>query len=126
MLTVYLMPTDEELFKKYNPELQQRSLERREERLAEFDEWLTNLKRQSKINKPSTFPFPARYTNMLLTKQSGLSKKKRPRLPAKPSLKTNGVLLPSSKPSAKPCAKRLPSSQVRTPHKPATRTGIRS
>ncbi|EPE04647.1 assembly factor cbp4 [Ophiostoma piceae UAMH 11346] len=52
MLTIYLMPTDEELFKKYNPELQQRSLERREERLAEFDEWLTNLKRQSKINKP--------------------------------------------------------------------------
>lgn len=52
MLTVYLMPTDEELFKKYNPELQKRSLERREERLAEFDEWLANLKRQSKINKP--------------------------------------------------------------------------
>jgi hypothetical protein len=54
MLTVYVMPTDEELFQKYNPELQKRSLERREERQAEFNEWLQNLKRQSMSNKPST------------------------------------------------------------------------
>ncbi|OAA62426.1 cbp4 domain containing protein [Niveomyces insectorum RCEF 264] len=52
MLTMYLMPTDEELFKKYNPELQKRSLERREERQQEFNDWVANLKRQSKINKP--------------------------------------------------------------------------
>ncbi|KAL1892888.1 Assembly factor cbp4 [Sporothrix stenoceras] len=52
MLTVYVMPTDEELFQRYNPELQKRSLERREERQAEFNEWLQNLKRQSQSNKP--------------------------------------------------------------------------
>ena len=55
MLTVYVMPTDEELFQKYNPELQKRSLERREERTTEFNEWLQNLKRQSRSNKPSTY-----------------------------------------------------------------------
>ncbi|ERS99577.1 hypothetical protein HMPREF1624_04782 [Sporothrix schenckii ATCC 58251] len=52
MLTVYVMPTDEELFQRYNPELQKRSLDRREERQAEFNEWLQNLKRQSRSNKP--------------------------------------------------------------------------
>ncbi|CAK7562904.1 MAG: Assembly factor cbp4 [Sporothrix epigloea] len=52
MLTMYVMPTDEELFQKYNPDLQKRSLERREERQAEFNDWLQNLKRQSQINKP--------------------------------------------------------------------------
>ncbi|KIH94654.1 assembly factor cbp4 [Sporothrix brasiliensis 5110] len=52
MLTVYVMPTDEELFQRYNPELQKRSLDRREERQAEFNEWLQNLKRQSMSNKP--------------------------------------------------------------------------
>ncbi|CAK7202490.1 Assembly factor cbp4 [Sporothrix eucalyptigena] len=52
MLTVYVMPTDEELFQRYNPELQKRSLERREERLSEFNDWLQNLKRQSQSNKP--------------------------------------------------------------------------
>lgn len=56
MLTMYVMPTDEELFQKYNPDLQKRSLERREERQAEFNDWLQNLKRQSQINKPSTCP----------------------------------------------------------------------
>ncbi|CAK7245367.1 MAG: Assembly factor cbp4 [Sporothrix thermara] len=52
MLTVYVMPTDEELFQRYNPELQKRSLERREERQAEFNEWLQTLRRQSQSNKP--------------------------------------------------------------------------
>lgn len=55
MLTVYVMPTDEELFQRYNPELQKRSLERREERTAEFNEWLQNLKRQSQSSKPSMY-----------------------------------------------------------------------
>ena len=58
MLTVYVMPTDEELFQRYNPELQKRSLERREERQAEFNEWLQTLRRQSQSNKPSASSLP--------------------------------------------------------------------
>lgn len=52
MLTMYVMPTDEELFKKYNPELQKRSLERRAERQQEINDWVENLKRQSRSKKP--------------------------------------------------------------------------
>lgn len=56
MLTMYVMPTDEELFKKYNPELQKRSLERRAERQQEINDWVENLKRQSRSKKPSKCP----------------------------------------------------------------------
>lgn len=49
------MPTDEELFKRYNPELQKKSLEGREKRQQEFDEFVTKLKEQSRSNKPSKF-----------------------------------------------------------------------
>jgi hypothetical protein len=49
------MPTDEELFQRYNPELQKRSLERRDERQQEFDDFVTKLKAQSKSNKPSAY-----------------------------------------------------------------------
>ena len=52
-LTYWLTPTDEELFQKYNPELQKRSLEGRYERQKEFDDFVVNLKRLSKSNKPS-------------------------------------------------------------------------
>jgi hypothetical protein len=49
-----VQPTDEELFQKYNPELQKRSLERRFERQQEFDDFVTRLKEYSKSDKPST------------------------------------------------------------------------
>ncbi|KAK1758651.1 Assembly factor cbp-4 [Echria macrotheca] len=51
-VTMWLTPTDEELFKKYNPELQKRSLDRRYERQKEFDDFVTKLKEQSKSSKP--------------------------------------------------------------------------
>lgn len=53
--TRWVQPTDEELFQKYNPELQKRSLERRVERQQEFDDFVTKLKEYSKSDKPSTF-----------------------------------------------------------------------
>lgn len=52
--TYYLTPTEEELFKKYNPDLQKKSLERRAERQQEFDDFVTKLKEYSKSDKPST------------------------------------------------------------------------
>ncbi|KAK2075255.1 hypothetical protein P8C59_009398 [Phyllachora maydis] len=51
-LTMYLTPTDEQLFKKYNPDLQRKSLERRHERQQEFDDFVTKLKEYSKSDKP--------------------------------------------------------------------------
>lgn len=53
-LTRWVQPTDEELFQRYNPELQKRSLERRYERQKEFDDFVTKLKEYSKSDKPST------------------------------------------------------------------------
>ncbi|KAK3397855.1 putative cytochrome c reductase assembly factor [Sordaria brevicollis] len=50
--TYWLTPTDEELFQKYNPELQKRSLERRFEREKEFDDFVNKLKEYSKSDKP--------------------------------------------------------------------------
>ncbi|KAI0437020.1 CBP4-domain-containing protein [Xylaria telfairii] len=49
---MWIQPTDEELFEKYNPELQKRSLERRYERQKEFDDFVTQLKEHSKSDKP--------------------------------------------------------------------------
>ncbi|KAK4635220.1 Assembly factor cbp4 [Fulvia fulva] len=46
-LIYYVTPTEEELFLKYNPELQRRSLERRKEKQEEFDHFVTNLKKYS-------------------------------------------------------------------------------
>ncbi|KAK5663233.1 hypothetical protein OQA88_6651 [Cercophora sp. LCS_1] len=50
--TMWVTPTDEQLFKKYNPELQKRSLEQRHEREKEFDDFVTKLKEQSRSSKP--------------------------------------------------------------------------
>ncbi|KXJ93753.1 hypothetical protein Micbo1qcDRAFT_158618 [Microdochium bolleyi] len=50
--TMWLTPTDEELFKRYNPELQKKSLERRYERQKEFDDFVVQLKEYSKSDKP--------------------------------------------------------------------------
>lgn len=52
-LTWYLMPTEGELFQKFNPELQKRSLEKRPQRQKEFDDFVVKLKEQSKSDKSS-------------------------------------------------------------------------
>ncbi|KAI0883814.1 CBP4-domain-containing protein [Annulohypoxylon maeteangense] len=49
---LWVQPTEEELFKKYNPDLQKKSLERRYERQKEFDDFVTQLKEYSKSDKP--------------------------------------------------------------------------
>jgi hypothetical protein len=52
-LIYYVAPTEEELFLKYNPDLQKRSLENRVERQEDFDNFVTKLKEYSKSDKPS-------------------------------------------------------------------------
>ena len=51
-----IRPTDEELFKRYNPELQKRSLEEGDRRAQEFDDYVNRLKQWSKSDKSSMFP----------------------------------------------------------------------
>ncbi|KAF7587898.1 assembly factor cbp4 [Aspergillus hancockii] len=46
-----IRPTDEELFKRYNPELQKRSLEEGDRRAQEFDDYVNRLKQWSKSDK---------------------------------------------------------------------------
>ncbi|KAL4917698.1 hypothetical protein BDW62DRAFT_81114 [Aspergillus aurantiobrunneus] len=46
-----LRPSDEELFKRYNPDLQKRSLEESDRRAQEFDEYVNRLKQWSKSDK---------------------------------------------------------------------------
>lgn len=53
---MWLTPTEEELFKKYSPDLQKRALERREQTQVEFDAYVNKLKEYSKSNKPSALP----------------------------------------------------------------------
>ncbi|KAL8773499.1 MAG: hypothetical protein Q9209_001603 [Squamulea sp. 1 TL-2023] len=48
----YFQPTDEELFKKYNPDLQKKSLENRQGRQQDFDNFVTKLKEYSKSDRP--------------------------------------------------------------------------
>ncbi|KZL76488.1 cbp4 domain-containing protein (assembly factor cbp4) [Colletotrichum tofieldiae] len=50
--TMWVSPTEEELFKRYNPELQARSLANREKTQAEFDQFVTKLKEYSKSDRP--------------------------------------------------------------------------
>ncbi|CAM1502014.1 Fc.00g039980.m01.CDS01 [Cosmosporella sp. VM-42] len=50
--TMWLTPTEEELRAKYNPELRKKSLENREEKQQEFDDFVTKLKQYSKSDKP--------------------------------------------------------------------------
>ncbi|CAK1354903.1 Assembly factor cbp4 [Cercospora beticola] len=50
-LIYYVTPTEEELFMKYNPELQRRSLERRKEKQEDFDSFVNKLKDYSKSDK---------------------------------------------------------------------------
>ncbi|KAK5129648.1 assembly factor cbp4 [Meristemomyces frigidus] len=51
-LIYYVTPTEEELFLRYNPDLQRRSLERRKEKQEDFDGFVTRLKEYSKSDKP--------------------------------------------------------------------------
>lgn len=53
MFVMSITPTEEELFKKYNPDLQKRSLETRQERQKEYDDFVTKLKEYSKSDKSS-------------------------------------------------------------------------
>jgi hypothetical protein len=54
-LIYYVSPTEEELFLKYNPELQKRSLENRVAKQQDFDNFVGKLKEYSKSDKPSMF-----------------------------------------------------------------------
>lgn len=49
----WVSPTEEELFKKYNPDLQKKSLANRQEKQQEFDHFVGKLKEYSKSDKPS-------------------------------------------------------------------------
>ncbi|KAL1983945.1 hypothetical protein VTN96DRAFT_9719 [Rasamsonia emersonii] len=55
MFVQYIRPSEEELFKKYNPELQKKSLENRERREKEFDDYVNKLKEWSKSDKSIWF-----------------------------------------------------------------------
>lgn len=54
---MWLTPTEEELFSRYNPELQRRSLENRQQKQEDFDNFVTRLKEYSKSDKPSEYIF---------------------------------------------------------------------
>ncbi len=47
-----MVPSEEELFLKYNPELQKRSLENRYQKQKDFDDFVNRLKEYSKSDKP--------------------------------------------------------------------------
>jgi len=51
-LIYYVSPTEEELFKKYNPDLQKRSLENRHQKQQDFDDFVHKLKQYSKSDRP--------------------------------------------------------------------------
>ena len=51
-----LTPTEEELFQKYNPDLQKRSLANKERREQEFDDFVSTIKEAAKSDKHSTSP----------------------------------------------------------------------
>jgi hypothetical protein len=50
---MWVRPSEEELFLRYNPELQKRSLENRQQKQQDFDDFVTRLKIYSKSDKPS-------------------------------------------------------------------------
>ena len=57
-----LRPTDDQLFKRYNPELQKRSLEEGDRRAQDFDNYVNQLKEWSKSDKSSMLvPVPVCY-----------------------------------------------------------------
>ncbi|PKS09180.1 hypothetical protein jhhlp_003794 [Lomentospora prolificans] len=50
-LTMKLIPSEEELFKRYNPDLQKRSLENRGKKEQEFDDFVSTIKQAAKSDK---------------------------------------------------------------------------
>ncbi|KAH6888089.1 hypothetical protein B0T10DRAFT_67625 [Thelonectria olida] len=50
--TMWLTPSEEQLRSRYNPELLKKSLEGKEEREQEFNDFVTRLKEYSKSDKP--------------------------------------------------------------------------
>lgn len=56
MFVQSIRPTDEELFQRYNPELQRRSIEEGPRRAQEFVDYTNKLKEWSKSDKSSTWP----------------------------------------------------------------------
>jgi hypothetical protein len=59
-----IRPTDEELVKRYNPDLQKRSAEQGEQRAQEFDDYVNKLKEWSKSDKSS-----ASFHSIVVSKQ---------------------------------------------------------
>lgn len=57
-LIIYVSPTEEELFLKYNPDLQKRSLENRAAKQQDFANFVGKLKEYSKSDKTSMFAVP--------------------------------------------------------------------
>ncbi|KAI2632803.1 CBP4-domain-containing protein [Xylaria nigripes] len=49
---IWVQPTEDELFQRYNPELQKRSRERRYEKQKDFNDFVVRLKEYSKSDKP--------------------------------------------------------------------------
>ena len=56
-LVFYLQPDPDELFSRYNPDLQKKALAGREKRLADHQEYVRKLKEYSKSDRPSTFHY---------------------------------------------------------------------
>lgn len=52
-LVQWVRPSDDELVKRYNPELQKRSAEQGQRKAQEFDDYVTKLKEWSKSDKSS-------------------------------------------------------------------------
>lgn len=52
-LVYWVTPSEEEIIKRYNPELRARALAAREERQEDFDKFVHKLKDYSKSEKPS-------------------------------------------------------------------------
>lgn len=56
-LVYYVSPSEEELFQKYNPDLQRRSLANRKEKQEDYDNFVGKLKEFSRSDRPSMFPW---------------------------------------------------------------------
>jgi len=50
---MYVSPDPDELFSRYNPDLQKKALAEREQRLKDHAEYMAKLMEYSKSNKPS-------------------------------------------------------------------------
>ncbi|KAI5801793.1 hypothetical protein FPQ18DRAFT_311689 [Pyronema domesticum] len=49
---MWVQPDPDELFQRYNPELQKKALSEREQRLKEYEEYMAMLREYSKSDKP--------------------------------------------------------------------------